>query len=89
MAHQVTNSIRSHEYMGSIPGLAQWVKGFSIAVSCGIGRRRSSDLELLWCRPVTTVPIRHLAWELPCVTGVAIKEKKYIYTVIKWSFKIA
>jgi len=34
-------------------------------VSCGVGRRRGSDPELLWlwCRPVATVPIRPLAWE--------------------------
>ena len=40
--------------VGSIPGLAQWVK--DLAVSCGIGCRCDLDPELLWlwCRPVAT-----------------------------------
>ena len=31
-----------------ISGLAQWVKDFGVAASCGIGHRQSSDLVLLW-----------------------------------------
>ena len=36
-----------------------------IAMSCGIGRRRGSDLELLWLwrRPVATALIQPLAWD--------------------------
>ena len=37
-----------HENVGSIPGLTQWVKGASVAVSCGVGRRHGSDPALLW-----------------------------------------
>ena len=33
------NPTRSHEAAGSIPGLAQWVKGSGIAVSCGVGQQ--------------------------------------------------
>ena len=33
--------------MGSIPGLAQWIKGSGVAVNCGAGRRCSLDLMLL------------------------------------------
>ena len=53
------NVSRNHEVAGSIPGLAQWVTGSSVAVSCGVGPRSSLDLELLWLwhRPVATAPI--------------------------------
>ena len=37
-----------HEDMGSIPGPDQWVKGSSIAMSCGVGHRGSLDLARLW-----------------------------------------
>ena len=47
-------------------------------MSCGIGRRCSLDLALLWlwCRLAATAPIRMLAWELPYATGSALKGKK-------------
>ena len=37
-----------HEDVGPIPGLAQWAKGPSTAMSCGVGHRPGSDPELLW-----------------------------------------
>ena len=48
MVQWLTNPTGNHEVVGSVPGLAQWVKGSSIAVSCGICCRHSSDLTLLW-----------------------------------------
>ena len=72
------NTASIHEDGGSLPGLAQWVKGSSIAMSCGVGQRCSLDptLPWLWCRPLT--------WELPYATGVALKiqKKKYILVTL-------
>ena len=52
-------------------------QGFHIAVSCGVGRRRGSDPQLLWlwCRLAATVPIQPLVWELPHAMGTALKRK--------------
>ena len=50
----------------------------SIAVSCGIGHRCSSDpaLEWFWHRPAAATPVELLAWEPPYVTGVGLKRQK-------------
>ena len=47
-------------------------------MSCGVGRRRGSDLVLLWlwCRPVAATPIEPLLWEPPCTVGAALKRQK-------------
>jgi len=57
-------------------------------VSCGVGRRRGSDPELLWlwCRPVAIAPIRPLAWEPPYATGVAQEKAKRQKKKKSWSF---
>ena len=53
-------------------------EGSGIAMSCGVGCRRSSDpaLPRLWCRPAARAPIAPLAWEPPCALGVALKRQK-------------
>ena len=50
--------------------------GSRIAMSCGVGCRCSSDLELLWCRLAATAPIGRLAWEPPYAAGAALKTQK-------------
>ena len=70
------NTTSNHEVAGSIPGLAQWVKGSGVARSCGLGCRQGSDPMLLWCRPVAVTLIQSLAWEAPYTMGTALKKKK-------------
>ena len=47
-------------------------------MSCGVGGRLGLDPKLLWlwCRPVTTAPIRPLAWEPPYAVGAALEKAK-------------
>ena len=44
-------------------------------MSCGVGRKRGSDLMLLWlwCRLAATASIRLLAWEPPYAKDEALK----------------
>ena len=61
-------------------------QGSSIALSCGVGCRCTSDPALLWLwhRPAATAPIRPLAWEPPYAEGAALemakKKKKSLET---------
>ena len=73
MAQWLTNPTRNHEVAGSVPALAQWVNDLAVAVSYGVGCRRSSDPVLLWLwrGPVATALIRPLAWEPPYAAGAA------------------
>ena len=66
-----------HEGAGSIPGLAERVKGSSVAMSCGVGRRHGLDLALLWlwCRSAAAAPIQPLTWEPHYAVHVALKRK--------------
>ena len=60
------NLTSTHEDEGSPRSVGE---GSGIAVSCGVGRKHSSDLAWLWlwlwCRPAATALIRLLAWEPP------------------------
>ena len=76
MAQQKQTQLLSMRNAGSVPGLAHWVKGSGIAVSCDAGCRQSSDPARLWCRPATAAPIHPLSWELPYAIDAALKSKK-------------
>ena len=58
--------------LASLSGL-----GSGVAVSCGVGCRRGSNLALLrlWHTPEAAASIQPLAWELPYTMGVALKSK--------------
>ena len=45
-------------------------------MSCGVGGRCGLDLAWLWYMLTTVAPIRPLAWEPPCVSGVALENTK-------------
>ena len=53
-------------------------EGCAIAMSCGVGHRAALSLVilLLKCRPAAVAPIGPLAWELPYVTGAALKRNR-------------
>ena len=69
MAQWVKNPTSIHENSGLDGSLASFSRlkdpTLSIAMGCRVGRRCSSDLLLLWCRPAAAAPIQPLAWELP------------------------
>ena len=68
---------RNHEVASLIPGLDRWVQ-YLVALSCGVGRRRGSDLALLWLwhRLAATATIGPVAWEPPYGAGVALERQK-------------
>ena len=70
------NPASIHGDAGLIPGLTSGLR-IQCCMSCGVGLRCDSDLALLWlwCRLAAIPLIRPLAWELPYITIVGLKNK--------------
>ena len=71
-----TNLKGNHEVVGSILGLAQWVKIWHCPeLWCWLQMWFISGIAVVVCRPVATAPVWPLAWEPPYAMGVALKKK--------------
>ena len=74
MAQQLTNLTSIHE--DGVRSLALLSGLRTMSCSVGLGPGSDPVLLCLWCRPMAIVLIGPLAWEPPCVVGVALKKRQ-------------
>ena len=65
--------------MGSLPSLSELrIWRCHELWCCGVGHSSDPELLWLWCRLEAAALIQPLAWELPYVTGAALKKQSKI-----------
>ena len=75
MVQQKQIQLGTMRFVGSIPGLAQWVKDRYCHELWCIRSPLYLILLWLWRRSAAVAPIRPLAWEPPYTAGAALKSK--------------
>ena len=75
VAQKVKNTTQCPQDVGSILGLAQWVKDLAL-LQAAVQITDAAWIWCLWHRPTAAVLIQSLAQELPYASGVALQRKK-------------
>ena len=70
------NLTSTYKDTGSIPGIAQWLRGSAIWHCRELWFRSQMPLRSPVAVAAAIAPIQPLAWEHPYVSGVALKGKK-------------